>query len=88
MRKVSQRSGKKRGGITLRIVLEHMQHLHNQTQRELKKLRSEMNEGFAEVSRIGRSVRNIEAQLDDVEIEKMPGRLRRLEEKVGLPISS
>jgi hypothetical protein len=95
MKHASLNSGAPKGRITMRMLWEHMQHNFVLVRKEMKDGFDAVDRRFEQVDRrfddvekrlvrVERSTRNIEAQLDNVEIEKMPDRFKRIEEKVGI----
>lgn len=79
-------------GITLKMVMEHMQHQGQILMDEIKNVRQEMGEGFRRVysdmqkmeHRLVIQIDAIDQRLDAIEIENIPKRMCKVEKHLGL----
>jgi hypothetical protein len=79
-------------GITLKMVMDHIQHQWQMLMGEIKNvwkeirdLRKEMNERFRDVEhRLTIQIDGIDQRLDAIEIENIPKRMRRVEKHLKL----
>ena len=71
--------------ITLRTVIGHMQHMEQTLLRRINEFHGDVKGDIrvlqTQVGFLQEGVRNIDKRLDDIELQFLPGRIRRLEMK-------